>query len=114
MESKFLKKFVPIESVGCYIPGGLARYPSSVIMSVVPAKVAGVKRIVIVSPPNSDGKIDPLTIVTANICGADEIYKTGGAQSIAALSYGTKTIFKVDKIVGPGGAFVYYCKIFDK
>ena len=107
---KISKKFVPIESVGCYIPGGLARYPSSVIMSVVPAKVAGVKRIVVVSPPNSDGKIDPLTITAANICGADEIYKTGGAQSIAALSYGTKSIPKVDKIVGPGGAFVTTAK----
>jgi len=79
-------------------------------MSVVPAKVAGVKRIVIVSPPNSDGKIDPLTIVTANICGADEIYKTGGAQSIAALSYGTNTISKVDKIIGPGNSFVTTAK----
>ena len=107
---KISKKFVPIESVGCYIPGGLAQYPSSVIMSVVPAKVAGVKKIVVVSPPNSTGKIDPLTIVAAKICGADEIYKTGGVQSIAALSYGTKTVSKVDKIVGPGGAFVTTAK----
>ena len=107
---KISKKFIPIQSVGCYIPGGLAKYPSSVIMSVVPAKVAGVKRVVVVSPPNLDGKIDPLTIVAANICGADEIYKTGGAQSIAALSYGTKTISKVDKIVGPGGSFVTTAK----
>ena len=107
---KISKKFIPIQSVGCYIPGGLAKYPSSVIMSVVPAKVAGVKRVVVVSPPNSDGKIDPLTIVAANICGANEIYKTGGAQSIAALSYGTKTISKVDKIVGPGGSFVTTAK----
>ena len=107
---KISKKFIPIESVGCYIPGGLAKYPSSVIMSVVPAKLAGVKRIVVVSPPNSEGKIDPLTIVTANICGADEIYKTGGAQSIAALSYGTKTISKVDKIIGPGNSFVTTAK----
>lgn len=107
---KISKKFISIQSVGCYIPGGLARYPSSVIMSVVPAKVAGVKRVVVVSPPNLDGKINPLTIVAANICGADEIYKTGGAQSIAALSYGTKTISKVDKIVGPGGSFVTTAK----
>jgi len=107
---KISKKFVPIESVGCYIPGGLAQYPSSVIMSVVPAKVAGVKKIVVVSPPNSDGTIDPLTIVAAKICGANEIYKTGGVQSIAALSYGTKTIPKVDKIIGPGGAFVTTAK----
>lgn len=107
---KISKKFIPIQSVGCYIPGGLAKYPSSVIMSIVPAKIAGVKRVVVVSPPNSDGKIDPLTIVAADICGADEIYKTGGAQSIAALSYGTKTISKVDKIVGPGGSFVTTAK----
>ena len=109
-EIKITKKFIPIQSVGCYIPGGLAKYPSSVIMSVVPAKIAGVKRVVVVSPPNSDGKIDPLTIVSADICGADEIYKTGGVQSIAALSYGTKSISKVDKIVGPGGAFVTTAK----
>ena len=107
---KISKKFIPIQSVGCYIPGGLAKYPSSVIMSVVPAKIAGVKRIVVVSPPNSDGKIDPLTIAAAHICGANEIYKTGGVQSIGALSYGTKSIPKVDKIVGPGGAFVTSAK----
>ena len=107
---KISKKFIPIQSVGCYIPGGLAKYPSSVIMSVVPAKVAGVNRIVVVSPPNTDGKIDPLTIVAANLCGVNEIYKTGGVQSIAALSYGTKSILKVDKIVGPGGAFVTTAK----
>jgi histidinol dehydrogenase len=107
---KISKKFIPIENVGCYIPGGLARYPSSVIMSVVPAKIAGAKRIVVVSPPNSDGKIDPLTVVTSDICGADEIYKTGGVQSVAALSFGSKSISKVDKIVGPGGAFVTAAK----
>lgn len=107
---KISKKFIPIQSVGCYVPGGLAKYPSSVIMSVVPAKVAGVMRIVVVSPPNADGKIDPLTIVAANLCGVNEIYKTGGVQSVAALSYGTKSILKVDKIVGPGGAFVTTAK----
>ena len=107
---KISKKFVPIQSVGCYIPGGLARYPSSVIMSVIPAKIAGVKRIVVVSPPNFDGKIDPLTVVAANLCGANEIYKVGGAQAIAALSFGTKSISKVDKIVGPGGPFVTIAK----
>ena len=107
---QILKKFIPILSIGCYIPGGLAKYPSSVIMSVIPAKVAGVKRIVVVSPPNPNGKIDPLTIVAADICGATEIYKTGGAQAIGALSYGTKSISKVDKIVGPGGAFVTLAK----
>jgi histidinol dehydrogenase len=107
---KISKTFVPIQSVGCYIPGGLAKYPSSVIMSVIPAKIAGVKRIVVVSPPNSDGKIDPLTIVAADLCGANEIYRVGGVQAIAALSFGTKSIFKVDKIVGPGGAFVTTAK----
>ena len=108
--TKITKKFIPIQSAGCYIPGGLARYPSSAIMSIIPAKVAGVPRIVVVSPPNSDGKIDPLTIVAADICGANEIYKTGGVQAIAALSFGTKTISKVDKIVGPGGSFVTSAK----
>ena len=104
------RKFVAIPSVGCYIPGGQARYPSSVVMSVIPAKIAGVKRIVIVSPPDRDGKIDPLTIVAAKKCGATEIYKIGGAQAIGALAYGTKSILKVDKIVGPGGKFVSIAK----
>jgi histidinol dehydrogenase len=107
---KISKKFLPIQSVGCYIPGGLAKYPSSVVMSVVPAKVAGVTRIVVTSPPNPDGNIDPLTIVASDICGATEVYKVGGAQAIAALSYGTKSITKVDKIVGPGGSFVTSAK----
>ncbi len=105
------RKFVAIPSVGCYIPGGQARYPSSVVMSVIPAKIAGVKRIVIVSPPDRDGKIDPLTIVAAKKCGATEIYKIGGAQAIGALAYGTKSIPKVDKIVGPGGKFVSIAKL---
>ncbi len=108
--TKLSKSFVPIDSVGCYVPGGAARYPSSAIMSIIPAKIAGVKRIVVVSPPNSSGNIDPLTIVASDICGATEIYKTGGAQSIAALTYGTRSIKKVDKIVGPGGAFVTLAK----
>ena len=108
---KISKKFVPIQNTGCYIPGGLAKYPSSVIMSVIPAKVAGVKRIVVVSPPDSSGKIDPLTIVASQICGASEIYKVGGAQAIAALAFGTKSIAKVDKIIGPGGAFVTAAKL---
>ena len=107
---KIQKNFLPIQSVGCYVPGGLAKYPSSVVMSVIPAKVAGVKRVVVVSPPNSDGKLNPLTVVASDICGADEIYKVGGVQAIAALSYGTKSIPKVAKIVGPGGAFVTTAK----
>ena len=110
IDSKISKLFVPIPSVGCYIPGGQAKYPSSVVMSVVPAKIAGVKRIVVVSPPGRDGKIDPLTIVAAKRCGATEIYKVGGAQAIGALAYGTKSIPKVDKIVGPGGKFVSIAK----
>lgn len=101
--------FVPIPSVGCYIPGGQARYPSSAIMSVITAAEAGVKRIVVVSPPDSNGKIDPMTITVAEYAGA-EIYKVGGAQAIAALAYGTKSIPKVDKIVGPGGKFVSIAK----
>jgi len=101
--------FVPIPSVGCYIPGGQARYPSSAIMSVITAAEAGVERIVVVSPPNPNGKIDPMTITVAQNCGA-EIYKVGGAQAIAALSYGTRSIPKVDKIVGPGGKFVSLAK----
>jgi histidinol dehydrogenase len=106
------RNFVPIPSVGCYIPGGQARYPSSVVMSVVPARKAGVKRIVVVSPPGRDGKIDPLTIMAAKMCGATEIYKVGGTQAIGALAYGTKSIPKVDKIVGPGGKFVSIAKLF--
>ena len=109
---KVSKSFIPIPSVGCYIPGGQARYPSSVIMAVNTAKRAGVKRIVVISPPGRDGKIDPLTIVAAKFCGATEIYKAGGAQAIAALAYGTKSIPKVDKIVGPGGKFVSIAKSF--
>jgi len=104
------KRFTPLDNVGCYVPGGLAKYPTSVIMSVIPAKVAGVKRIVVVSPPNKKGNIDSLTLVAADICGASEIYKTGGAQAIAALSYGTTSIKPVDKIVGPGGSFVTLAK----
>ena len=104
------RKLVPIPSVGCYIPGGQAKYPSSVIMSVVPAAIAGVKRIVVISPPGRDGKLDPSTIVAAKRCGATEIYKVGGAQAIGVLAYGTKSIPKVDKIVGPGGKFVSIAK----
>jgi len=104
------KSFTPIPSVGCYIPGGQARYPSSTIMSVRPAFKARVKRIVVVSPPGPDGKIDPLTIAAAKMCGATEIYKVGGAQAIGALAFGTKSIPKVDKIVGPGGKFVSIAK----
>jgi len=108
--TKIKKNFIPISSVGCYVPGGLAKYPSTAIMSVIPAKVAGVQRIVVVSPSNKNGNVDPLTLVAADICGADKIYKTGGAQAIASLCFGTKSIPKVDKIVGPGGPFVTMAK----
>src|SRR3989475_5795235 len=104
------KVFSPLASVGCYIPGGKARYPSTVVMSIVPAKVAGVKKIVAVSPTDQGGSISPLTLVAADICGVDEFYKISGAQAIAALAYGTKSIPKVDKIVGPGGVFVSLAK----
>jgi histidinol dehydrogenase len=101
----------PVTSVGCYIPGGRARYPSTVVMCAVPAKVASVKRIVALSPPRRDGTIDPLTLVAADICRVDEFYKVGGAQGIAALAYGTQSIRPVSKIVGPGGMFVTAAKL---
>jgi histidinol dehydrogenase len=101
----------PVTSVGCYIPGGNARYPSTVIMCAVPAKIANVKRIVALSPPRGDGTIDPLTLVAADICGVDEFYKVGGVQGIAALTYGTQSIRPVSKIVGPGGMFVTAAKL---
>lgn len=104
------KSFIPLSSVGCYVPGGLARYPSSAVMSIVPAKLAGVKKIVIVTPPNKQGKIDPLVLVAADICGADLMFKIGGAHAIAALAHGTRSIPPVDKIVGPGGSFVTMAK----
>lgn len=107
---KINKTLMPIFRVGCYIPGGKARYPSTVIMCTTPAKVAGVREIVAISPPMKNGKIDPLTLVAGDICGVDEFYKLGGAYGIAALAYGTNTMKKVDKIVGPGGVYVSVAK----
>ena len=104
------QKVTPIETSGCYVPGGRAVYPSSVLMNVIPAKVAGVERIVIATPPDASGKAAAGTIVAADIAGADEIYKVGGAQAIAALAYGTETIPRVDKITGPGNIFVALAK----
>ena len=101
----------PVASVGCYIPGGKARYPSTVVMCAVPAKVAGIRRIVAISPPRKDGTIDPLTLVAADICGVNEFYKAGGAQGIGALAYGTQSMKPVSKIVGPGGMFVTAAKL---
>ena len=104
------QKITPIEVSGCYVPGGRAVYPSSVLMNVIPAKVAGVERIIIATPPNSSGKAAAGTIVAADIAGADEMYKMGGAQAIAAMAYGTETIPRVDKITGPGNIFVALAK----
>jgi len=101
----------PIESVGCYVPGGQAAYPSTLIMTATPAKVAGVPRIVVCSPPNAEGKVNPLVLVAADICGVNEVYKVGGAQAIAALAYGTETIKPVRKIVGPGNKYVTMAKV---
>ncbi|RJS85574.1 histidinol dehydrogenase [Candidatus Bathyarchaeota archaeon] len=101
----------PIGRVGCYVPGGLASYPSTVVMTVTPAKVAGVREICICTPPRKKGDIHPLTLVAADICGVQEIYRVGGAQAIAAMAYGTETIKPVDKIVGPGGIYVTTAKL---
>ncbi|MCL0043570.1 histidinol dehydrogenase, partial [Peptococcaceae bacterium] len=101
---------LPVERVGVYVPGGKAAYPSSVLMNVVPAKVAGVKEIVMVTPPDSNGKINPYVLVAARETGVNEIYKVGGAQAIAALAYGTETVKAVDKITGPGNIYVTLAK----
>ena len=104
------QKVTPLNRVGVYVPGGKAVYPSSVLMNIVPAKVAGVPHIVMTTPPGKDGKVNPSTLVAAKEAGADEIYKVGGAQAIGALAYGTTSIPKVDKIVGPGNIFVALAK----
>lgn len=104
------QKITALERVGVYVPGGKAVYPSSVLMNIIPAKVAGVDRIVMTTPPGKDGKVYPITLVAANEAGVDEVYKVGGAQAIGALAYGTESIKKVDKIVGPGNIFVALAK----
>lgn len=104
------QRVTPIRSAGLYVPGGTAAYPSSVLMNVIPAQVAGVKRIVLVSPPGKDGKLSDGVLAAAHILGIDEIYKVGGAQAVAALAYGTETIAPVDKITGPGNVFVALAK----
>jgi len=101
----------PIESIGCYVPGGQAAYPSTLVMTAAPAKIAGVPRIVVCSPSDVKGKVNPLVLVAADICGVDEVYKVGGAQAIAALAYGTKAIKPVRKIVGPGSKYVTEAKV---
>lgn len=104
------QKITPIEKVGLYVPGGTAAYPSTVLMDSVPAKIAGCKEICIVTPPSKDGKVNPVILAAAKIAGVDRIFKVGGAQAVAALAYGTETVPKVDKIVGPGNAFVAEAK----
>ena len=104
------QKVTPLQRVGVYVPGGKAVYPSSVLMNIVPAKVAGVPNIIMTTPPGKDGKVNPSTLVAAKEAGADQIYKVGGAQAIGALAYGTQSIPKVDKIVGPGNIFVALAK----
>ncbi len=104
------QKIIPIEKVGLYVPGGTAAYPSSVLMNCVPAKIAGCPQIVMVTPPSKDGKVNPHILAAAHVAGVDRIFKVGGAQAVAALAYGTETVPQVDKIVGPGNAFVAEAK----
>ena len=104
------QKVTPLDSVGVYVPGGKAAYPSSVLMNMIPAQVAGVKRIVMVTPPGADGSVNPVTLTAAHLSGATEVYRAGGAQAVAALAFGTKSIPRVCKIVGPGNIFVALAK----
>jgi histidinol dehydrogenase len=105
------QKITPLKRVGAYVPGGRAAYPSTALMTIIPARVAGVDEITVCTPPRSDGSIHPLTLAACHIAGADHIFKVGGVQAIAAMTYGTATIPKVDKIVGPGNAYVTAAKI---
>ncbi len=104
------QKVIPVDRAGLYVPGGTATYPSTVLMDAIPAKIAGVKEVVIVTPPNREGKVTPVILAAAKVAGVDRIFKVGGAQAVAALAYGTESIPKVDKIVGPGNAFVAEAK----
>ncbi len=104
------QKIIPVDRAGLYVPGGTASYPSTVLMDAIPAKIAGCREVVMVTPPNSQGKIQPVILAAAKVAGIDKIFKVGGAQAIAALAYGTESIPKVDKIVGPGNAFVAEAK----
>ena len=104
------QKVIPVDRAGLYVPGGTAAYPSTVLMDAIPAKIAGVPEVVMVSPPGADGKINPVILAAAAIAGVDKIFKLGGAQAVAALAYGTESVPKVDKIVGPGNAFVAEAK----
>ena len=104
------QKVTPIEKVGLYVPGGTAAYPSTVLMDAMPAKIAGCSEIVMVTPPNAEGKVNPVILAAARVAGVDRIFKVGGAQAVAALAYGTESVPRVDKIVGPGNAFVAEAK----
>ena len=104
------QKVIPIEKVGLYVPGGTAAYPSSVLMNAIPAKIAGCSEIVMVTPPSADGSVNPAILAAAKVAGVDRIFKVGGAQAVAALAYGTESVPAVDKIVGPGNAFVAEAK----
>ena len=104
------QKIIPVDRAGLYVPGGTAAYPSTVLMDSIPAKIAGVREVVMVTPPNKEGKVNPVILAAASIAGVDRIFKVGGAQAVAALAYGTESIPKVDKIVGPGNAFVAEAK----
>lgn len=104
------QKIIPVDRAGLYVPGGTAAYPSTVLMDSIPAKIAGCREVVMVTPPNKEGKVNPVILAAARIAGIDKIFKVGGAQAIAALAYGTESVPKVDKIVGPGNAFVAEAK----
>lgn len=104
------QKIIPVDRAGLYVPGGTAAYPSTVLMDSIPAKIAGCREVIMVTPPNSEGKVNPVILAAAYVAGVDKIFKVGGAQAIAALAYGTESIPKVDKIVGPGNAFVAEAK----
>jgi histidinol dehydrogenase len=109
---KLGQRITPLGTAGAYVPGGRATYPSTALMTVIPAKVAGVRKVIICTPPKSDGTVDPLTLAAAHIAGADRIFRVGGVQAIAAMAYGTETIPKVDKIVGPGNVYVTAAKMY--
>ena len=104
------QKIIPVDRAGLYVPGGTAAYPSTVLMDSIPAKIAGVKELVMVTPPNAQGKVNPVILAAAKVAGVDKIFKIGGAQAVAALAYGTESVPRVDKIVGPGNAFVAEAK----
>ncbi len=108
---KLGQRITPLETVGAYVPGGRASYPSTALMTVIPAKVAGVREVIVCTPPNPDGTVNPLTLAAARIAGADRVFRVGGVQAIAAMAYGTETIPKVDKIVGPGNVYVTAAKM---